>query len=57
MPLLYDKTQAGGCINSALFWLEGLVDGSNLTRAEVLELLAMAIDDLQSAYCRLRWEQ
>lgn len=56
MPLIYDKTQAGGCINSALFWLEGLMDGSNHTRADALELLAMAIDDLQAAYQRLRDE-
>ena len=56
MPLLYDKTQAGGCINSALFWLEGLMDGSSPTRAEALELLAMAIGDLQAAYQRLRDE-
>lgn len=53
MPLLYDKTQAVGCINSGLFWLEGLVDGTDLTRAEALELLAMAISDLQDAYQRL----
>lgn len=57
MPLLYDKTQAGGCINSALFWLEGLIDGSSPTRTEALELLAMAIDDLQAAYQRLKYEE
>lgn len=57
MPLLYDKTQAGGCINSALFWLEGLMDGSSPTRAEALELLAMAIGDLQDAYQKLMYEE
>lgn len=57
MPQSYGKTQAGDCINSSLFWLEGLVDGTNLTRAEALALLAMAIGDLQDAYQRLMYEE
>ena len=50
---MFDKSNAGGCINSALFWLEGFIDGTTLTRDEALELLTMSIDDLQSAYQRL----
>lgn len=45
-----NKNVPAGCVNSALFWLEGLYDGSAVTKAEYMELLAMAIDDLQSAY-------
>lgn len=50
MDTMINKNTAAGCINSATFWLEGLYDGSAVTKAECMELLAMAIDDLQSAY-------
>ena len=50
MDIMIDKSTAAGCINSATFWLEGLYDGSAVTKAECMELLAMAIDDLQAAY-------
>ena len=50
METIFKKSTAAGCINSASFWLEGLYDGSAVTKAECMELLAMAIDDLQAAY-------
>lgn len=50
MDTMIDKSTAAGCVNSATFWLEGLFDGSAVTKAEHMELLAMAIDDLQAAY-------
>ena len=53
---MFDKTNAGGCVNSALFWLEGLLETEKLTRAEALEFLALSISDLQAAYERLRDE-
>lgn len=55
MPLLYDKTQAGGCIRKALLRLVELMDEDCLTSDKAIELLAMAIDDLREAYCHLRW--
>lgn len=50
METIFDKNTAPGCINSAIFWLEGLWDGSACTKADYMELLAVAIDDLQKAY-------
>lgn len=42
----FEKQTAGGCVNSALFWLEGLIDGSAITKDEVVTLLTNAINDL-----------
>ena len=53
---LFDKQTAEGCINSAMFWLEGLVDGSNITLAETVELLSLSISDLIDAKLFLQRE-
>ncbi len=44
---------AGDCINMALYWLEGTVDGTCETREEVLAILGQAICALQAAYTRM----
>ena len=46
---------AGDCVNDALFWLEGICDGTSLTRPEAMALLAQAIHELQEAYTRLMY--
>lgn len=46
-------TNAGDCINEALFWLEGTVDGTCETREEILAILAQSICALQAAYTRM----
>lgn len=47
--LFFEKQTAGGCVNSALFWLEGLIDGSAVTKDEIITLLANSINDLTKA--------
>lgn len=44
---------AGDCINEALFWLEGTVDGTCESREEILAILAQSICALQAAYTRM----
>lgn len=44
---------AGDCINEALFWLEGTVDGTCETREEIMAVLAQSICALQAAYTRM----
>lgn len=44
---------AGECINEALFWLEGTVDGTCESREEILAILAQSICALQAAYTRM----
>ena len=53
---LFDKQTAAGCINSATFWLEGLVDGSNITLAEAIVLISLSISDLIDAKLFLQRE-
>lgn len=48
---------AGDCINEALFWLEGTVDGTCESREEVLAILAQSICALQAAYTRMLFYQ
>ena len=48
---------AGDCINEALFWLEGTVDGTCETREEILAVLAKSICALQAAYTRLMFDK
>lgn len=50
-------TNAGDCINEALFWLEGTVDGTCETREEILAVLAQSICALQAAYTRLMFDE
>lgn len=47
---------AGDCINEALFWLEGTVDGTCETREEIMAVLAQSICALQAAYTRMMFE-
>ena len=47
---------ARDCVNETLYWLEGLVDGTAVTREECLALLAQAITSLQGAYTYLMFE-
>ena len=47
---------AGDCINEALFWLEGTVDGTCETREEILAILAQSICALQAAYTRMLFD-
>lgn len=54
--MLFDKKTTAGCINSAMFWLEGLVDGSNITLAEAVELISLSISDLINAKLFLQRE-
>ena len=53
---LFDKQTVAGCINSATFWLEGLVDGSNITLAEAIVLISLSISDLIDAKLFLQRE-
>lgn len=48
---------AGDCINEALFWLEGTVDGTCETREEILAVLAQSICALQAAYTRMMFNE
>lgn len=48
---------AGDCINAAVFWLEGLTDGTSRTRREHLALLAQAIAELNNAFIALAYEE
>ena len=54
--MLFDKQTAAGCINSATFWLEGLVEGSNINLSEAIELLSLSISDLIKAKLFLQRE-
>lgn len=46
-------TTVGDCINRALYWLEGTVDGTCETKEEILAILAQSICALQAAYTRM----
>lgn len=48
---------AGDCINEALFWLEGTVDGTCESREEILAILAQSICALQAAYTRMLFDR
>ena len=48
---------AGDCINEALYWLEGTVDGTCETREDMLAILAKSICALQAAYTRLMFNK
>lgn len=48
---------AGDCIDEALYWLEGTVDGTCETREEILAILAQSICALQAAYTRLIFDK
>lgn len=50
------EKNAGDCINEALFWLEGTVDGTCETREEIMAVLAQSICALQAAYTRMMFE-
>lgn len=48
---------AGDCINEALFWLEGTVDGTCESREEIIAILAQSICALQAAYTRMLFDR
>lgn len=50
---LFDKKTIAGCINSALFWLEGTFDNVPRTDGEYVVLINNAIADLQTAASQL----
>lgn len=50
------NVNAGDCINEALFWLEGIVDGTCGTREEIMAVLAQGICALQAAYTRMMFD-
>lgn len=45
----FEKETIAGCINSALFWLEGTFDDIPRTDGEYIVCINNAIADLQSA--------
>lgn len=49
----FEKDTVAGCINSALFWLEGTFDDVPRTDGEYIICLNNAISDLQSAVSQL----
>ena len=50
---LFEKDTIAGCINSALFWLEGTFDDVPRTDGEYVILINNAIADLQTAASKL----
>lgn len=50
----FEKNTIAGCINSALFWLEGTFDDVPRTDGEYIVCINNAIADLQSAVSHLK---
>lgn len=50
---LFEKDTIAGCINSALFWLEGAFDDVPRTDGEYIVCINNAIADLQTAVSHL----
>lgn len=51
---LFEKDTIAGCINSALFWLEGTFDDVPRTDGEYIVCINNAIADLQAAVSHLK---
>ena len=51
---LFEKGTIAGCINSALFWLEGTFDDVPRTDGEYIVCINNAIADLQAAVSHLK---
>lgn len=51
---LFEKNTIAGCINSALFWLEGTFDDVPRTDGEYIVCINNAIADLQTAVSHLK---
>lgn len=50
----FEKNTIAGCINSALFWLEGTFDDVPRTDGEYIVCINNAIADLQAAVSHLK---
>lgn len=50
----FEKNTIAGCINSALFWLEGTFDDVPRTDDEYIVCLNNAIADLQAAVSHIK---